>query len=91
MSTTEIHNKTGGVCNRTTERVRIWRRTLAHPRRDGKNWYEYAAWVNAGAHAFRKARGLRLDHPIGRMPEFDEFLRTFEFSGLDNTGQPFPF
>lgn len=74
-----------------TERVRIWRRTLEHPRRDGSNWYEYSIWINAASHAFRKAKGLHPYAPIGRSREFTEFLRTFGPVTLDHQGFPIPF
>ena len=78
----ETHNKRVALCNRTTDRVRLWRATLEHSRRDGKRWHEYASWINMAGHAFRNEMGLRDGTPIGRLPEFDAFLQTFGANGL---------
>lgn len=73
----ETHNKRVSFATNVTERVRLWRATLDHPRRDGKQWYWYAEWINAAGHAFRKEMGFREYQPIGHMPEFTEFLGTY--------------
>jgi hypothetical protein len=72
------HNRTGGFVE--TERVRLYRQTLDDP--SDLRWHEYATRITTGGHAFREACGLRATQPIGHMPEFNEFLRTFGANGI---------
>lgn len=43
---------------------------------------EYAAWINAGSHAFRKHARMSPTAPIGRSHKFTEFLRTWGWYGI---------